>query len=102
MAEVKIMLREGLGMVYTSPSISGVGKVKAGELFRKREEFPLAKQTASCLILSDVGGMPSYHLCKARLLLERNFIFSPYCQESAQTFIPMQIMLDLIPHFCFR
>lgn len=43
MAEVKIMLREGLGIVYTSPSISGVGKVKAGELFRKREEFPLAK-----------------------------------------------------------
>ena len=43
MAEVKIMLSEVLGMVYTSPSISWVGKVKAGELFRKREEFPLAK-----------------------------------------------------------
>ena len=51
--EVKMMLREGLMMVYSSPSISGAGK--AGVLFRKREAFPLARQTArpwyKCLIL---------------------------------------------------
>ena len=46
-------LTRGLMMVYLSPSISGAGK--AGVLFRKREAFPLARQTArpwyKCLIL---------------------------------------------------
>ena len=35
-----MVLREGLGMFYSSPSISGVGK--AGVLLRKREALPLA------------------------------------------------------------
>ena len=59
-----MVLREGLGMFYWSPSISGVGK--AGVLLRKREALPLTRGTARpwyrCLILSD----SSCPVCLAR------------------------------------
>ena len=38
-----VLLRKGLWGLYSSPSISGLGK--AGVLFRKREAFPLARRT---------------------------------------------------------
>ena len=50
-----MLLRKGLWELYSSPSISGLGKAVVP--FRKREAFPLARRTARpwyrCLIFSN-------------------------------------------------
>lgn len=120
MAEVRIMFREGLGMVYTSPSLgwemlgscsgmtfcilfliftstnSGLPS-RCSTTIHPTPTFTITTYTLThhhptqtftihsfkiqngCLTWVNVGGMPSYDLCKDRLLLERNFIFFPYC-----------------------